>query len=81
MTNLSVVVEAKRQRTSGCALMRLTRLRNARRPMSTESLARSATETRMIKALVPCRSSPSVRLSRTIAKGGDMANMPARNAD
>ena len=29
------------------------RLRNARRPMSTESLNRSATETRIMKAFVP----------------------------
>ena len=30
-----------------------TTLRNARRPMSTESLARSATETRIVKRLSP----------------------------
>ena len=37
--------------------------------MSTESLARSATETRIIKALVPCCACPSARAGHTIAKG------------
>ena len=34
--------------------MRAGRLRNARRPISAESLARSATETRIINLPVPC---------------------------
>ena len=55
--------------------MLLTTLRNARRPMSTESLARSATETRIVKAL-SCRACESVRAIHTIAKGRDSANMP-----
>src|SRR5262245_24155481 len=53
-----------------------TRLRNARRAMSTESLARSATETRIIRALVPYRACESVRATDTIAKGRERANMP-----
>src|SRR5262245_2777847 len=42
--------------------------------MSTESLARSATETRIVKVLVSCRACESVRATHTIAKGRDTAN-------
>jgi hypothetical protein len=49
--------------------------------MSTESLARSATETRIIYALVPCHAFASARARYTIAKGRVTANMPVRPAD
>jgi hypothetical protein len=42
--------------------------------MSTESLARPATETRIVKVLVSCRARESVRATHTIAKGRDTAN-------
>ena len=56
--------------------MRPSRLRNARRPMSTESLARSATETRIMKALIPCGAARFSRTIHKIAKGRERSNMP-----
>ena len=49
--------------------------------MSTESLARSATETRIVKGPIPCRAFPCVRATQTIAKGQETANMPVLTVD
>jgi hypothetical protein len=61
--------------------MRPRKVRNARRPMSTESLACSATETRIVKALIPCHAFPCVRATHTIAKRRETANMPIPTLD
>src|SRR5688572_15712604 len=53
MISRSVVVEVSRQRSSGCELRRPDRLCRARLPISSDSLARSATEIRDMRRLSP----------------------------
>ena len=53
MMSRSVAAEASRQRSSGCELRRPDRLCRARLPISSDSLARSATEIRDMRRLSP----------------------------
>src|SRR5581483_4630962 len=56
--------------------MRASRLRSARRPTNSVRPSRSATETRIMKEVVPW--DRDSRLIRTIAKGSGTANTPRR---